>query len=282
MTDEVNMRTGEVRSAGGKMRMRLEDRVAVITGAGSGIGKAMAHRFASEGAKVVCVSISRNGIDVADEIGTAAVGVQADVSEEADVRRFIATAEEEYGRIDILVNNAGFGGGLMPLHEQTTENWDRVHGVNLRGVFFCMKYGILSMRESGGGSIVNISSATAVVGWKHHGVYSAAKAGVNQLTKAAALDYADDNIRVNAVCPGTIWTGLVPHARLFPTPPAGTSRVAGIPMDRWGLSDEIAAAALFLASDESSYMTGVVMPVDGGYSVGFSGMGAEKTGQSSA
>lgn len=259
--------------------MRFKDKVAVVTGAGSGIGKAIAQRFTAEGGKLVGASVSDSAIRVAAELGDSAVGIQADVSDEADVQRIIATAEERFGRVDILVNNAGFGGGLMPLHEQTTENWDRVHGVNLRGVFFCMKYGILSMRRTGGGSIVNVSSATGLVGWKHHGVYGAAKAGVNQLTKAAALDYADDNIRVNAVCPGTIWTGLVPMSQDSPEPSPGIFRVAGIPMDRWGLSDEIASAALFLASDEASYMTGVVMPVDGGYSVGFSGMGAEKTGQ---
>ncbi|HSA48904.1 MAG TPA: SDR family oxidoreductase [Yinghuangia sp.] len=262
--------------------MRLKDKVAVITGAGSGIGKAMAHRFADEGARVVCASVSGRAIEVAAEIGDKAVGVKADVSDEADVQRMIATAEEAFGRVDILVNNAGFGGKLMPLHEQTTESWDRVHGVNLRGVFFCMKYGIIAMRKTGGGSIVNISSATALVGFKHHGLYGAAKAGVNQMTKAAALDYADDNIRVNAVCPGTIWTGLVPASQESPEPPPGVRRLPGIPMDRWGLSDEIASAALFLASDESSYVTGILMPVDGGYSVGFSGMGAEKTGKATA
>jgi len=258
--------------------MRLKNKVAVITGAGSGIGKAIAHRFAAEGAHIVCASISDSSIGVATDIGEGAVGVRADVSDEADVARLIATAEGTFGRIDILVNNAGFGGGLMPLHEQTTENWDRVHGVNLKGVFFCMKYGILSMRKTGGGSIVNVSSATSVVGFKHHSIYGAAKAGVNQLTKTAALDYADDGIRVNAVCPGTIWTGLVPMSEQSPEPPPGVSRLPGIPMDRWGLADEIATAALFLASEEASYITGVVMPVDGGYAIGFSGMGAEKTG----
>lgn len=260
--------------------MRLRNKVAVITGAGSGIGKAMAHRFVAEGAKVLCASVSGRAIDVAGEIGDGAVGVKADVSDEDDVRRMIATAEERFGRIDVLVNNAGFGGKLKPVHKQSTEDWDDVHGVNLRGVFFCMKYGIIAMRATGGGgSIVNISSATAVVGFKHHGIYGAAKAGVNQLTKAAALDYADDNIRVNAICPGTIWTGRVPEADGVPEPPRGIYRVPGIPMDRWGLADEIASAALFLASDEASYVTGVLMPVDGGYSVGFSGMGAEKNGK---
>lgn len=262
--------------------MRLKDKVAVITGAGSGIGKAIAHRFAAEGASVVCASVSGRAVDVAAEIGDGALGVRADVSDEADVQRMIGAAEEAFGRIDILVNNAGFGGKLKPIHEQSTEDWDRVHGVNLRGVFFCMKYGIMSMRRTGGGSVVNVSSTTAVIGWKHHGIYGAAKAGVNQLTRVAALDYADDNIRVNAVCPGTIWTGLVQMSKEHPEPPPGVFRLPGIPMDRWGVSDEIAAAALFLASDEASYVTGVLMPVDGGYSVGFSGMGAEKSGQPTA
>ena len=267
--------------------MRLKGRVAVITGAGSGIGKAIAQRFAAEGASVVCASVSGRAADVAAEIGAgsnspAAIGVTADVSDEADVRRMVETAERMFGRVDILVNNAGFGGKLKPLHEQTTEDWDRIHGVNLRGVFFCMKYGILAMRRTGGGSIVNISSTTAVVGWKHHGVYSSAKAGVNHLTKVAALDYADDNIRVNAVCPGTIWTGLVPLSKEFPEPPPGVYRLPGIPMDRWGLATEIASTALFLASDEASYITGVLVPVDGGYSVGFSGLGAEKSGKPTA
>ncbi|ABW13107.1 short-chain dehydrogenase/reductase SDR [Parafrankia sp. EAN1pec] len=262
--------------------MRLKDKVAVITGAGSGIGKAIAHRFAAEGASVVCASVSGRAVDVAAEIGDGALGVKADVSDEADVRRMIGAAEEAFGRIDILVNNAGFGGKLKPIHEQSTEDWDRVHGVNLRGVFFCMKYGIMSMRRTGGGSVVNVSSTTAVIGWKHHGIYGAAKAGVNQLTRVAALDYADDNIRVNAVCPGTIWTGLVQLSKEHPEPPPGVFRLPGIPMDRWGLSDEIAAATLFLASDEASYVTGVLMPVDGGYSVGFSGMGAEKSGRPTA
>lgn len=262
--------------------MYLRGKVAVVTGAGSGIGKATARRFADEGANVVCASISGSAIGVAEEIGDAAVGVRADVGDEADVQRLIATAEERFGRIDVLVNNAGFGGGLKPLHEQTTENWDRVHRVNLRGVFLCMKYGIASMRGTGGGSVVNISSATAVVGFKHHSVYGAAKAGVNQLTKAAALDYADDGIRINAVCPGTIWTGLVDQSQEFPEPPPGIYRVPGIPMDRWGLAEEIAATALFFASDQSSYITGVLMPVDGGYSIGFSGMGAEKKGKAAS
>jgi NAD(P)-dependent dehydrogenase (short-subunit alcohol dehydrogenase family) len=258
--------------------MRLDKKVAVITGAGSGMGSAMAKLFASEGAKVVCADISGKQSEVAAAIGDAAVAVQADVANESDIKRMIAAAEDRFGRLDILVNNAGFGGPMAPLHEQGVDVWDRVHAVNIRGVFFGMKYGIASMLKTGGGAIVNISSASGFVGWKHHAVYGAAKAGVNQLTKAAALDYAGKNIRVNAILPGTMWTGLVKQSQQFPEPPPGTRRLAGIPMDRWGRASDIAYAALYLASDEASYVTGVLLPVDGGYCIGFSGMGAENTG----
>jgi NAD(P)-dependent dehydrogenase (short-subunit alcohol dehydrogenase family) len=257
---------------------RLENKIVVVTGAGSGMGRAIARLFASEGARVVCADISGKQDAVAAAIGDAAVAVHADVAQEADVRGMIRTAEEKFGKLDILVNNAGFGGAMAPLHEQSTELWDRVHSVNIRGVFLGMKHGITSMLKTGGGAIVNISSASGLVGWKHHGVYGAAKAGVNQLTRVAALDYAGKNIRVNAVLPGTVWTGLVKQSEQFPDPPPGVFRLPGIPLDRWGLASDIASAALYLASDEASYVTGVLLPVDGGYSIGFSGMGAENSG----
>jgi NAD(P)-dependent dehydrogenase (short-subunit alcohol dehydrogenase family) len=258
--------------------VRLKNKVAVITGAGSGMGKATAKLFASEGAKVICADISGQQDAVAADIGAAAVAIHCDVADEAHVRQMIAAAEDRFGRLDILVNNAGFGGGTAPLHEQTTERWDRVHAVNLKGVFFGMKYGIISMLKTGGGAIVNISSASGLVGWKHHSIYGAAKAGVNQLTKSAALDYAGNNIRVNAVLPGTMWTGLVKQSREFAEPPPGIATLPGIPMNRWGLATDIASAVLYLASDEAAYVTGVLLPVDGGYCIGFSGMGAENTG----
>jgi NAD(P)-dependent dehydrogenase (short-subunit alcohol dehydrogenase family) len=256
--------------------MRLANKTAIITGAGSGMGKAMAQRFATEGARVLCADISGAQDEVATLVGGGAIGLHVDVSKETDIQKMIAAAEQEFGRVDILVNNAGFGGGTMPLHEQTTENWDRVHGTNLRGVFFGMKYGVISMMKTGGGAIVNISSAAGLVGWKKHSIYGAAKAGVNQLTKAAALDYAGHNIRVNAILPGTFWTGLVPASKQFPEPPPGAPIVPGIPMNRWGRPSEIANAALFLASDEASYITGTLLPVDGGYCIGFSGLEAER------
>ncbi|CAN7570746.1 SDR family NAD(P)-dependent oxidoreductase [Phenylobacterium sp. LjRoot219] len=256
--------------------MRLANKNVIITGAGSGMGKAMAERFSKEGARVLCTDISGAENEVAERIGNGAIPLHVDVSKEEDIQAMIATAEEKFGRIDILVNNAGFGGGMALLHEQSTENWDRVHSTNLRGVFFGIKYGVISMMKTGGGSIVNISSASGFVGWRKHSIYGAAKAGVNQLTKTAALDYAANNIRVNAILPGTIWTGLVEQSKEHPEPPPGIFKLPGIPMDRWGLASEIANAALFLASDEASYITGVLLPVDGGYCVGFSGMAAEQ------
>lgn len=258
------------------MQPRLLDKTAIVTGAGSGMGKAIAERFAREGARVLCTDISGAEDDVAAAIGNGARALHVDVANESDVQAMIATAEREFGRVDILVNNAGFGGGMAKLHEQTTETFDRVHQTNLRGVFFGMKYGVMAMLKTGGGAIVNISSASGFVGWKRHSVYGAAKAGVNQLTKSAALDYAAQNIRVNAILPGTFWTGLVPASKTFAEPPPGAPRLPGIPMDRWGLASEIANAALFLASDEASYITGVLLPVDGGYCIGYSGMAVDR------
>ncbi len=264
------------------MAGRLDGKIAVITGAGSGMGKAMAQLFSAEGAKVVLADISGKQDEVAAAIGDAALAVHCDIAEEEQIKAMIAAAEARFGRIDVLCNNAGFGGGMAPLHQQSAEHWDRIHGVNLRGTFLCMKYGIIAMLKSGGGSIVNTGSASAVVGWKHHSVYAAAKAGVHHMTKIAALDYSDKNIRVNAIAPGTMWTGLVSSSLQFAEPPAEFPVLAGIPMNRWGLARDIANAALYLASDEAAYVTGVVLPVDGGYSIGFSGMGAERPGVTTA
>ena len=260
------------------MAGRLEGKSCVITGAGSGMGKAMAYLFAAQGAKLVLADISGNQDVVAAEIGGDAIGVHCDVSSEADVQAMIAAAEDKYGQLDVLCNNAGFGGPMAPLHLQTVDIWDKVHATNLRGAFFGIKHGVISMLKTGGGSIVNTTSASGVIGWKHHSVYGAAKAGVNQLTKTAALDYSDKNIRINAIAPGTMWTGLVEASKTHDRPPADFPTLAGIPMGRWGLAQDIANAALFFACDESAYVTGTILPVDGGYCIGFSGMGAERPG----
>jgi len=264
------------------MTGRLQGKFAVITGGGAGMGKAMGELFTREGACVILADVSGRQNEVAAAIGASAIATHCDVTKEAEVEALIALAEREFGRVDVLCNNVGLGGRMNPIHKQTSDYWDFIQTLTLKSVFLGMKYGVTSMLKTGGGSIINISSAAGVVGWKHRGIYGAAKAGVAQLTKTGALDYAGDNIRVNAIVPGTIWTTSVDASFEHPEPPADFPKLAGIPMHRWGLASEIAAAALFLASDESSYTTGTLLPVDGGYCVGFSGMGAENPGITSS
>lgn len=250
---------------------RLSDKVAIITGAGSGIGRAAALMFAREGARIVCADLSgqqdTTAADIDAELGAdRAVGVQVDVSNADDIQRMVATAVDRWGRLDVLYNNAGSGGGTRaPLHEVPLEVFDHQIAVHLKGVFLGIKYAVPAMLDTiathgVGCSIISTASAAGLVGWKDLAPYSAAKGGVVLLTKAAALDYATKGIRVNAVCPGMTWTGMAgKHTGAAPTsaPPQ--------PMARWGQPEELAAAALFLASDESSFITGVAMPVDGGY-----------------
>jgi len=245
---------------------RLKDKVAIITGGGSGIGRATCLLFARERAKVVVADyIADGGNETVRQISTAdgqAVFVQADVSKSADVRNMIGAAVRNYGRVDILFNNAGIEGPSTKLANLKEEDWDRVIAIDLTSVYLGMKYVIPEMIKQGGGVIISTASVAGLVGFQGSGAYAAAKAGVINLTRLAALEYADKNIRVNCICPGVIETPMVERVM------GGRPRervVRSEPIGRLGRPEDIANAALFLASDESSFATGAPFIIDGGY-----------------
>lgn len=246
--------------------MRLQDKVAIITGAGAGIGAESARLFAREGAKVVLADWNLESAQgVASEIGAAAVAVRVDVRSDADAREMVAVAVKTFGQLDILVNNAG--GGLIGTVEDTAEeDWDNLVALNLKSVFLCSKHAIPVMRSGGGGAIVNTASNVATIGIMGRAAYVAAKGGVAALTRAMALDHVKDKIRVNAVAPGVVWSTY--YDKMLATvsdPDAFKRRLAGrAPMDRMGTPEEIASTILWLASGEASYATGAIFTVDGG------------------
>jgi len=242
---------------------KLEGKVAVVTGAGSGMGRASALLFAEEGAKVVCADISGQEEATAKEIGPNAIAVHANVASSEDVQHMIGAAVTTFGRLDVLFNNAGLSGPHILLEDTDEDVLERLYSVNLRGVFLGMKYAIPALRASGGGSIISTASAMGLVGRGEQAAYGATKGGVVALTKNAAIDHGHENIRVNCICPGMIYTGMAgaPADNTDAVP----DRKIPVPMGRYGSPREIATAALFLASDDSSYITGVALPVDGGY-----------------
>jgi NAD(P)-dependent dehydrogenase (short-subunit alcohol dehydrogenase family) len=245
------------------MSGRLAGKVAIITGAGSGMGAAMAELFCREGAKVLAADISGRQDDVARDIGSACLPLKVDVSKSADIKAMVSTAVDHFGKLDILCNNAGIQGAVALTADHDEDNFDQVIAVNMRAVFLGMKYAIPHMIHAGGGSIVNTSSMSAFVAFPMLPGYTGSKGGVNALTRVAAAEYAASNIRVNAVAPGAIDTGMT---RNLP-PDYMNAAVKATPLGRLGTSIEIAQAALFLASDEASFITGAVLPVDGGYTV---------------
>lgn len=245
----------------------FEGRVAVVTGAAHGIGRATALAFGREGAAVVVSDHGEAGEAVAEEIragGGQAGFVLADVSRAEDVERLIREAEARFGRIDCLFNNAGIEGEQAPTAETSLENWDRVIAVNLSGVFYGMKYAIPALLRAGGGAIVNNASVAGLVGFAGAAAYTASKGGVVQLTRSAALEYATRGIRVNCVCPGVIDTPMV--ERVIQGNAAVRDALSSMqPLGRMGTPEEIAETVLFLCSDAASFITGGVFPVDGGY-----------------
>ena len=253
--------------------MRLKDKVALITGAASGIGRESALLFAQEGAKVVAVDLNDEaGEATVAEIrsaGQAAIYVHADVSKAADCEAMVAAAEREYGQLNVLFNNAGIMHGSDDNAMVTDEDtWDLTMGINLKGVFLGCKYGIPALQRAGGGSVINTASFVALLGAATPQIaYTASKGGVLAMSRELAVVHARENIRVNALCPGPLRTELL--MKFLDTEAKKQRRLVHVPMGRFGEAAEMAKAALFLASDESSYMTGTEFAVDGGITAAY-------------
>jgi NAD(P)-dependent dehydrogenase (short-subunit alcohol dehydrogenase family) len=253
--------------------LRLKGKVAIITGASSGIGRATSLLFAREGATVVASSNRPEELAALEREAAALAGpllaIEADVTSEEQVARLVRTAAERFGGLDILVNNAGIV-SFGTVTETSLEEWQRLVDVNLRGVFLCSKYAVPELRRRGGGAIVNVSSINGIRGNHRLAAYAATKGGVVALTYAMAIDHAAEGIRVNCVCPATIEdTGQAALAWELAEDKQAWRRylLEKHPLGRLGRSDEVAYAILFLASEESSFLTGVALPVDGGRSI---------------
>jgi meso-butanediol dehydrogenase/(S,S)-butanediol dehydrogenase/diacetyl reductase len=252
--------------------MRFKDRVVLITGAGVGIGRATALRFAAEGAEVAVNSLTpAHGQETLQRLqaaGGRGIYIQGDVSRDAEARRLVEESVKAFGRLDVLVNNAGI---VLPgrVDNTTEEDWDRTMAVNLKGVFLVSKYAVLQMRKNGGGVIVHNASVAATRGLKDRASYTASKGAVWALTRAMAADYLAENIRVNCVCPGTVETpSLERRIQAFADPARAKAEfVARQPMGRLGQAEEIAAAILFAASDEAAFMNGATIAIDGGMTI---------------
>jgi 3-oxoacyl-[acyl-carrier protein] reductase len=250
--------------------MRLANKIALITGAGSGMGRATAVLFASEGAKVAVADVSEQGInETVAEIkakGGQAIGVQADVSKTQDVQRMVAATVERLGPPTVLYNNAGIEGESAYLSKMPEDAFDKVIAINLRGVFLGMKYTIPHMIKAGGGSIINQASIAGLIGVRGGAGYAAAKAGVIAMTRVAAVENGRYNIRVNCICPGAIETPMAVRIRRGAEPKQQAINRISV-LERMGRPEEIARMALFLASDDGSFATGAPFIVDGGWTI---------------
>jgi NAD(P)-dependent dehydrogenase (short-subunit alcohol dehydrogenase family) len=251
---------------------RIQGKVAVITGAASGMGRATAIRFAKEGASIVLTDLNSQGGETAvaecAAAGGRAVFQRTDVTSEPDIKAAVARAVKEFGRIDIMFNNAGIAGAVGPIEKVESEAWDRTIATLLRAVYLGMKYSIPEMRKVGGGSIISTASVAGLRGVGYLAAYSAAKAAVVNLTQAVAIEVGHDKIRVNCICPGGVNTPLIHRGRPGAEEGAEQRMAKMQPIPRAGKPDDIANMALFLASDESNWISGTAMVVDGGVNTG--------------
>lgn len=248
------------------METHFNNKVVLVTGGSFGIGRATAIAFAEKGAKVAVVDWVKNNetVNLIKNKGGEAMFVQCDVSKTEEVKAMVAKIIAAYGRLDYAFNNAGIEGASAPTHECTEENWDKTIGVNLKGIWLCMKYEIPEILKQGKGVIVNCSSVAGLVGFSGLPAYVASKHAVLGLTKTAALEYAKLGIRVNAVCPGVIQTPMIDRIT-GKTQEAIAQFTELEPLGRFGEPEEIASAVLWMCSDEASYVTGHAMAVDGGF-----------------
>ena len=251
------------------MNISFENRVALVTGAASGLGLATAKAFAASGAAVALADWNedavRHAADALTAQGHRAIAIRCDVSDDVQVQAMVEHAVAAFGRLDVAYNNAGVQNVLAETADSPRDDYDRIMAINLRGVWSCMKFELQQMRKQGSGAIVNCSSLGGLVGGAERGTYHAAKHGVIGLTKSAALEYAARGIRINAVCPGLIWTPMADRMVAGGQGAALEAMTASIPMGRHGRPEEIADAVLWLCSDASSYVTGQSISVDGGF-----------------
>ncbi len=248
---------------------RLAGKSALITGGGTGIGQAIALAFAREGAQVAIAGRRKNKLaetlHLLQQAGCSALALECDVTNASDTARAVKSAEVAFGKVDVLVNNAG-ALSVSNVESIAEDDWDRVMATNVKGPFLMSRAVLPAMRRAGGGSIINVGSVLGIVAIRDRAAYCASKGGVTMLTRAMALDHASDHIRVNCLCPSIVESDMTQN--LFAETEAGRqareSRLASIPLGRFGKPHDIAGLAVFLASDESSWMTGTVIPVDGG------------------
>ena len=254
------------------MERRFEGKVAVITGAAGGIGRAAAERFAQEGANVVAIDLAgaalEDAVNLVEAAGASAIAVPADVSRSGDVKRYVKAAKDRFGGIDVFFNNAGIEGWVGPTTQYPEDIFDRVIAVNLKGVFLGIKYVVPAMLERGGGAIVNTASVAGLSGTPSIFAYGASKHAVVGMTKSAALEFGPRGIRTNAICPSPIETRMMRALErgINPDEPESVHQqmAAGNPMGRYGEPAEVAAFVAFLCSNEASYLNGGIFPIDGG------------------